>query len=483
MKTLLLPLLALCTTSLAAESPWFRIRVVDDATGRGVPLVELRTVNQAAWYTDSAGLVAFNEPGLMDRRVWFSVRSHGYAYPKDGFGNAGLVLTPQAGGRAEIKLKRLNVAERMYRITGQGIYRDSVLLGEPAPLREPALNGEVLGQDSVQRALYAGKIFWFWGDTLRARYPLGHFWMSGATSLPPGQGGLSPAQGVDLTYVVDGEGFSRPMWERPAEGLIWSDGFLVAKDASGREHLVAHHARMKDLGKKLGQGLSEYDDAASRFRIMQDIPLSETWRFPAGHPLTADGYVLFPNPWPTVRVRPGYEAVTNSDAYEAFTWTEPAGWHWSAQGEPMTSKQEASLIKQGRLPADQARFQPRDAESGKPVSVHAGSVNWNAYRKKYILIAVEQGGSSSFLGEVWYGEADAPTGPWRKLRKVVTHDKYSFYNPVHHAFFDEDGGRLIYFEGTYAETFAGAPFPTPRYDYNQVMYRLDLSDPRLQVVQ
>ena len=37
----------------------------------------------------------------------------------------------------------------------------------------------------------------------------------------------------------------------------------------------------------------------------------------------------------------------------------------------------------------------------------------------------------------------------------------------------------MYFEGTYAETFSGAPSKTPRYDYNQVMYRLDLSDPRL----
>jgi hypothetical protein len=61
----------------------------------------------------------------------------------------------------------------------------------------------------------------------------------------------------------------------------------------------------------------------------------------------------------------------------------------------------------------------------------------------------------------------------------VTHEQYSFYNPAQHPFFDQEGGRLIYFEGTYAETFSGNPCPTPRYDYNQVMYRLDLADPRL----
>ena len=45
--------------------------------------------------------------------------------------------------------------------------------------------------------------------------------------------------------------------------------------------------------------------------------------------------------------------------------------------------------------------------------------------------------------------------------------------------FDQDGGRLIYFEGTYTHTFSGNDNATPRYDYNQIMYRLDLADPRL----
>ncbi len=36
-----------------------------------------------------------------------------------------------------------------------------------------------------------------------------------------------------------------------------------------------------------------------------------------------------------------------------------------------------------------------------------------------------------------------------------------------------------YFEGTYSATFSRDGDPTPRYDYNQIMYRLDLSDERL----
>ncbi len=46
-------------------------------------------------------------------------------------------------------------------------------------------------------------------------------------------------------------------------------------------------------------------------------------------------------------------------------------------------------------------------------------------------------------------------------------------------FFDEDGGRVIYFEGTYTASFSAAKELTPRYDYNQIMYRVKLDDVRL----
>jgi hypothetical protein len=83
------------------------------------------------------------------------------------------------------------------------------------------------------------------------------------------------------------------------------------------------------------------------------------------------------------------------------------------------------------------------------------------------------------LGETWYAEADSPLGPWVYARKIVTHDKYSFYNPKQHPLFDKENGRIIYFEGTYTMSFSGTTYETPRYDYNQIMYRLNLSDPRL----
>ena len=61
----------------------------------------------------------------------------------------------------------------------------------------------------------------------------------------------------------------------------------------------------------------------------------------------------------------------------------------------------------------------------------------------------------------------------------MTHYKYTIYNPVHHPFSDQEGGRLIYFEGTVSNTFSGSQAEIPAYDYNQMMYRLALDDPRL----
>jgi hypothetical protein len=95
------------------------------------------------------------------------------------------------------------------------------------------------------------------------------------------------------------------------------------------------------------------------------------------------------------------------------------------------------------------------------------------------MIGVESFGDS-FLGEVWFSEAPNPEGPWTDAVKVATHDRgsngdYTFYNPTSHPFFDEHGGRYVYFEGTYANTFSGNPNSTPLYDYNQMMYRLDLA--------
>jgi hypothetical protein len=62
---------------------------------------------------------------------------------------------------------------------------------------------------------------------------------------------------------------------------------------------------------------------------------------------------------------------------------------------------------------------------------------------------------------------------------VLSHDHYTFYNPRIHPEFTEPDSPILLFEGTYTRTFSEAMEATPRYDYNQVLYRLDLDDPAL----
>src|SRR5438105_14725182 len=78
------PLLSTCLSLFlaadAAAGNYFTITVVDSQTGRGVPLVELRTVHNVRYYTDRNGVAAFHEPGLMGQTVFFHVQSHGYEF-------------------------------------------------------------------------------------------------------------------------------------------------------------------------------------------------------------------------------------------------------------------------------------------------------------------------------------------------------------------------------------------------------------------
>jgi len=476
---------------------FFTIRVVDETTGRGVPLVELRTVNNVRWYTDSAGIVAFHEPGLMNCPVFFHVSSHGYEFAKDGFGYAGTRLQVMPGGSAVLKIKRINIAERLYRMTGAGIYRDSILVRNKPPIERPLLNGLVLGSDSVVNAVYRGKIYWFWGDTNKPAYPLGNFHVPGAISALPHDGGLDPEVGVNLEYFVGNDGFAKPTAQMPGKGPTWIDGVVTVKDRDGRERLFAKYVKIKPPMVVYERGLIEFDDEQQQFGSRMPIPLDAPLQ-PTGHPLkhvdAGVEYVYFGNPYPRVRVPATAEDLRDLSKYEAWTCLKQGSrdgsaeldrnddgklrFAWKSDTPPVGGKLRKHLIQQGTLQEKEGLIHLQDVETAKRVAAHGGSVFWNEYRQRWIAIILESFGTS-LLGEVWYAEADTPLGPWVYARKIVTHNKYSFYNPKQHPMLDKHGGQMIFFEGTYTNTFSGNPDQTPRYNYNQIMYKLDLADPRL----
>ena len=459
--------------------PYFGIRVIDSATGRGVPLVELRTVNDIVLHTDSGGLVAFHEPGLMGREVYFAVSGPGYEVAKDGFGFRGARLVTTPGRSATIKVSRTNLAERLYRVTGQGIHRDAELLGLAPP--RPLAAG-VLGQDSVQAVPYRGRIFWLWGDTNLPNYPLGNFQTAAATSPMPGKD-FRPSEGVPLTYFVDPKRpeISRRMVPLKAPGAVWLFGLLALPDDKGRPALVSHFTRQKSLDEVVEHGLVRFDDEAGVFTRLATLDPKDRWRHPRGNAFRHGDHFYFASPLAHTRVKATWADLLDPRRYEAFAFDPTSGkYAWQRDVGPTTQADEQKLLRAGRMKPDAARYSFRNAED-RPVLIHGASIAFNAYRKRWILVGNQQDpkATPSFLGEVWYAEADSPTGPWPRAIKIATHPRYSFYNPRHHPFLDEEGGRVIYFEGTYTRTFSGNPTPTPRYEYNQLMYRLDLSDGRL----
>lgn len=481
-------------TAISVEP--FAIHVVDEATGRGVPLVELKTVSNVRYVTDSAGYVAFDEPALMNRRVFFHVKSHGYGLPEDKFGFRAAQLQVTPGGEAEIKIQRLNLAERLYRVTGGGIYHDSVRLDREVPLEEPLLNAGVLGSDSVVNVVFNGRIYWFWGDTNLPQHQLGVFDVPGATSELPGQGGLDPARGVDLRYFQRENGQAKATCRMPGRGPTWISGLTVLKD-DGRERLFAHYVKIRQPMVVYAKGICEFNPDAEQFQQVRKLP-ADAALHPTGHPVRitdeGDEYVYFANPFPYTRVPATVDAFLDPTQYEAYTCLQPGDdsdqhevirsadgapqYAWRRGGQPLSHKLTTSLIEQGKLKLDEAVFRLHDRDSGEPIQAHGGSLCWNEFRQRWVMIVLETWGTS-LLGEIWYAEADSPLGPWGEAVKVVSHKDYSFYNPKQHPMFDQQGGRFIYFEGTYTHTFSGTKDQTPRYDYNQIMYRLDLADERL----
>ncbi len=506
------------------------IHVVDASTERGIPMVSLTTVDDVTYITDSAGRVALAEPELWGQKVFFRVSSPGYECPKDGFGIEGVRLDLAAGARHEVRLRRVQLAERLYRITGRDLYLDSSRLGHQPPIDNASMAGGVLGQDSVQPAIYQKKLYWFWGDTNRLSYPLGLFRTAGAVSTIPSNGGLLPDQGINFRYFTGDDGFVRAMADvKEREGVVWIHGLCVAHDetASHHERMLAQYSRRRGLAEPIEQGIVVWNDQREIFEVAASVDLRDSWRMISDHPLvcesdgspskhvasesndeplsaSADQWLMFGNPFPMTRVHRSVAAILDRSNYESWTCREDFSdefptaeqlaeskplrdssgklvWRWAKQ-PPVTQKDEQRWLKSGLITPAEATISPEDTDKpGRRVQMHSGTVFWNDWRRKWILIAIEHAwdkSSPSFLGEVFYSEADTPQGPFFKAIKIATHPGQSFYNPCHHPFFDQNNGRTIYFEGTYCNTFTQSP-PTPRYNYNQLMYRLDLQSQRM----
>jgi hypothetical protein len=432
-----------------------RIEVVEKGTGWPVPLVELRTTHHVRLVTDNAGVIAFDLPELMGRETWFDVIGHGYEVPKDGFGMRGVRLTPQPGKTLRVEVTRTLPAKRLGRITGAGLFAESQKLGQYQDWRESG----IVGCDSVQNAVHRGKLFWLWGDTTLPRYPLGIFDGTSATTAIKPLKSFEPPLRLQLDYITDDKHQPRGIAKMPGSGPTWVTGYVSLPDKNGTQRLVGSYCKVRPPLEAYEWGLCVWNDDTANFE-----PLSIVWTksddapkappVPEGHPVfwtDDDGkkWVLFGNPLPTLRCPATFEAWQDSSTWEVL-------------------KPQESLAS---------------AADGAEVKPHSGSIAWNAFRQRYVTVFMEAFGKPSVFGELWYAEAKSPTGPWGPAVKVISHQNYTFYNPRLHPEFTAADSPVLIFEGTYTMQFANNPPPTPRYDYNQMMYRLDLDDPALKGAQ
>lgn len=492
----------------AADGKPFGVRVVDGETKRGVPLVELVTTAQEVFITDSLGWVTIREPELVGREVHFAIRSPGYETPKDGFGIVGQRLKIEPGKTATITLTRRQPAERLYRTTGLGIYRAACELGIADLPPEPSAAAGIAGCDSVLVTRYGGKLHWFWGDTPSIGYPLGNFHMTGATTALPAKGLSLSERPPHYRYFLKPEGGVKSMMPMPGDGPTWMGGLVTLKDETGRERMVAGYSKIRGSLESYRWGLEVWSDELEQFEPLVEFPAGKV-NYPVSQNHTLliadgrlddaiedDGYLYFCQPFPLMRVKRNLAAMKEIGLYEGYT-CEVAGsteaepklerdtagklvHAWRPGVRPVTAELVKSWCRKGFMQPEESLFllpdrSSGDAKSARMIQPHYGSTYWNAYRRKYVTIFSEINGAGSMLGNVWYTEADSITGPWRTAIQLADHGRYSFYNPRQHPDFAEEGGKIIYFEGTFTQSFSGLPQGVPLYDYNQLMYRVDLS--------
>ena len=167
-------------------------------------------------------------------------------------------------------------------------------------------------------------------------------------------------------------------------------------------------------------------------------------------------------------------------AGHAVPWTDPVGRKWILFCDPFPMLRTPATYEGWKNPEKWKALQPATAAAtptGEAIVAHKGHIAWHPWSRKWLAIFTQKGGSPSALGEIWLAESTEPFGPWGNARKVLSHDDYTFYNPVLHPEFFRADSPVIHFEGTYTTTFASGKQPTPRWDYNQVLYQLDLSKP------
>lgn len=492
-------ILVLPDTLLAQEC--FGIQFLDQQDQRPIPLVEIETSDHVKWVSDNDGWIAIDDPELLGAQVFFHIRSHGYEFPKDGFGITGKSIPCTPGDRITISLKRTQLAQRLYRSTGIGRYSHTKRLGLPTTFpQENSQNKHIfespIGCDSVLTAVLGDRMYWFWGDTSALHYPIGgSFHMTGATT---SAGDLDvDSHPPQFEFFRDQGNRVRALAVMPGDGPTWISGVTVVKDARGDDVMLGNYVKIRNSLEAYRWGFVRWNTQTNRFDQVAEFhqapklfPPSQSHTLQHNDPSTNARHVYLCTPFPNRRVLASDSAYIDPDLYEGFTCLQDGttfddrkidrdqrgkpNYRWRKNTLPLTHAQESALVSEGVIHEADRYQRVIDLDSGKEIQAHNGSVVWNPTRGVWSAVFTQYAGESSLLGEVWYAESKILEGPYCRAKKIASHHQYSFYNPKIHPEFTSKDGKSLYFEGTYTAAFSGNQAPTPRYDYNQIFYRLDL---------
>lgn len=491
--------LLFCVSSVAyaqtGAPPPFLLRFIDSANGRPVPLVDVELFNALRLSSDNLGHIAINEPDLTGRKVRLLIRGHGYRYPHlDIFRERAIGLEIKPGETAEIKLERTVAGERLYRITGSGRFRDSLLAGKISGSGYNDLPGNATGLDSAIPVWWKNRLFCFWGDTLGTD----RINLCGSGGQIMTESPDVPEKALPISFFCARSGFTKPMIKPDAIGFIWIETVLPLLTATGREVLAARYVKHKTLEEAVETGFAIFQPGRQQFSLIKRLKSSRPHKSAHAAPVYDSARPAFcVQPWE--KTDTSLSNFINPHTYEYYTCLQPASknataknvafegrpqvvrrngagqpvFSWVKGGVPFSPANQRLLQAAGLIKPSERWLELTEIGSGTKNTDFSGSISWNSFRKRWVMIA--QGNT----GEIWFSEADTYTGPWIYARRIVEHDGYNFYNPVHHSWFDTNEGRTIYFEGTYTSFFTRENYKTPRADYNQVMYRLDITNPDL----
>jgi hypothetical protein len=298
----------------------------------------------------------------------------------------------------------------------------------------------------------------------------------------------------------------------PPEGIPWPEGethlrcwmghLIAVPDAENVERLLATYSIGRGFDE-LKVGWAQFDDTLQHFVELTSggggTPLglgyptkvrhgSTTWAY---GPTFSTAFAItsldppeitvshFDNPVRTLATVAGLTTPSTYQAYTPFAQGSDTTLDVALDGTLVYSWKTSTVPLRANnpvadtVPADQKLYgHHRDVETGVVPALTGGSVDWNDYRQRFLTLV-----SGILSGEIYYLEADTPMGPWTASRKVVTHanlpTRYTTYGTRRHPFFDKQGGREVFFETTYTAWLSNS-IATPRYDYNQIMHRLDL---------